>query len=148
MKDHPEKRLGRRGSREAIDWIDAVQQLEGSICQHPLECLQLFALILADRPALGIYGEGLARCLQLFSSFRTNKTQRSRPNVLPPKPNLQALVQLNALRRPSHHSIPKNGLFKLRTLDWLMVNHQLALRKSNLHSRPAYGHPCTPCTVH
>ena len=43
--------------------------------------------------------------------------------------------------------IPKNGLLKFRNLDWLMVNYQLALRKSNLHSRFAYGHPCTPCTV-
>ena len=70
MKDLAEKRLGRRSSREAIDWVDGVQQLEGSICPHQFQCLQLFALILADRPALGIYGGGLARCLQLFSSFQ------------------------------------------------------------------------------
>lgn len=56
IKDCPEKRLGRNGSRDAIDWIDAVQQLEGSICPHRFEHLQLFALILTDRPALGIYG--------------------------------------------------------------------------------------------
>ena len=34
IQDRPEKRLGRRGGRDAIDWIDAVQQLEGSICPH------------------------------------------------------------------------------------------------------------------
>lgn len=56
IQDRPEKRLGRRGGRDAIDWIDAVQQLEGSICPHRFEHLQLFALILTDRPALGIYG--------------------------------------------------------------------------------------------
>ena len=68
MKDHPKKRFGRRGNREAIDWIDAVQQLKGSICPLQVDRLQLLALILTDRPALGIYGGGLARCLQLFSS--------------------------------------------------------------------------------
>ncbi len=101
MKVHPEKRLGRRGSREAIDWIDAVQQLEGSICPRQFECLQLFALILTDRPALGIYGGGLARCFQLFSSSCTNKAHTNR---FPPKSSPQILIQLNALRRTSHHN--------------------------------------------
>ena len=50
MKDHPQKRRGRGGSREVIDWIDAVQQLKGRVCPHRFEYLQLFALIL-DRQA-------------------------------------------------------------------------------------------------
>ena len=41
-KDQPEKRLSRRGNREAIDWIDAVPQLKGSICPDQFGCLQLF----------------------------------------------------------------------------------------------------------
>lgn len=148
MKDHPEKRLGRRRSREEIDWIDAMQQLKGSICPHRFEYLQLSALILTDRPALGIYGGGLARCLQPFSSCNTNKSQRCHTY----------LCLQNLLRRLSSSStrsvgspiipIPENGLLKLGYLGWLMVNHQLARRKPNLHSCSAYCHPCTTCTVH
>ena len=147
MKDHAEKRLGRRGSREAIDWINAVQQLEGSICPHQFECMQLFALILTDRPALGIYGGGLARCLQLFSSSSTNKAQRCHTNLFPQNPIHRLWSSSTRSVGLAIIPIPKNGLLKLRYLDGLMVNHQLALRKSNLHSCSAYGHPCTTCTV-
>ena len=127
-----------------------MHQLEGSIRPHRFECLQLFALILTDRPALGIYGGGLARCLQLVSSFSTNKAYFVTLSyyLFPPQNPVHRLWSSSTRSvGPAIIQTPKNGLLKLRYLDWLMVNYQLALRQSNLHSRSAYGHPCTPCTV-